>query len=277
MNSDFKKLSSPYKYWLYIFALFPVLIMIFLVFLDTEGISMVNARFTIENFSSIVQKSTLKAYYNSFKFASLSTFICIILGYLVAYRIFRSKFSNKFLILAILILPMWSNTLLRTEALGNIMEPNNIIQELFSRIGINISINLRGTEFAVILGLVITYLPFMILPVYSSLEKIDYSLEEAANDLGVNDFIKFWKVVFPLSMKGVITGSIMVFLPTMSGFVIPQVLGNGKILLIGNIIEQNFKNMSYNVGSLLAIIIIVVIFSLLIVISKIDKEGESLL
>jgi spermidine/putrescine transport system permease protein len=172
---------------------------------------------------------------------------------------------------------MWSNLLLRTEALGNLMEHNNIITDLLSRIGLNLSIGIKGTPLAVITGLVFTYLPFMILPVYTALEKIDYSLEEAALDLGLTPLQKFWKVIFPLSLKGVATGSILVFLPSMSGFAIPEILGSGNILLIGNVIEQAFRNMDYNFGSLLSIVILVFILGALLVVSKVDKEGETLL
>jgi spermidine/putrescine transport system permease protein len=164
--------------------------------------------------------------------------------------------------------------LLRTEALGNIMERHNIFTDL---LGIPGGFNLRGTGLAVLIGLVITYLPFMILPIYTALEKIDPSLEEAALDLGVTEMRKFWKVVFPLSIKGVITGCIMVFLPCLSGFAIPEILGNGNIMLIGNIIEQSFRNMSYNLGSLLAITILFFIFGSLMIVNKVDKEGGTLI
>jgi spermidine/putrescine transport system permease protein len=117
----------------------------------------------------------------------------------------------------------------------------------------------------------------MILPIYTALEKIEYSLEEAAIDLGANDLQKFWRVVFPLSFKGLITGSIMVFLPSMSGFAIPLILGKGKTVLVGTIIEQSFLSTHYNLGSLLAIILLVLILGSIFVVSKVDKEGETLL
>jgi spermidine/putrescine transport system permease protein len=169
---------------------------------------------------------------------------------------------------------MWSNLLLRTEALFNLMQSNNILTSIF---GTGLGIDIIGTPPAVIIGLVFTYLPFMILPIYTALEKIDYSLEEAALDLGLTPIEKFWKVIFPLSLKGVATGSILVFLPSMSGFAIPEILGAGNILLIGNVIEQAFRNMDYNFGSLLAIVILLFILGALLTVSKVDKEGETLL
>jgi spermidine/putrescine transport system permease protein len=167
--------------------------------------------------------------------------------------------------------------LLRTEALGNIMEPNNIISNLLSRIGIDISINIKGTDLAVLTGLVFNYMPFMILPIYTALEKIDPSVEEAALDLGVTDMHKFWKVVYPLSSKGIITGSIMVFLPSLSGFAIPEILGKGNIFMLGNLIQQKFVQMEYYYGAILAIIILILILGSLVIISRVDKEAETLL
>lgn len=277
MNDSFKKLSKPYELWLYVLALFPVIIMFILMFFETEGVTFDETIFSFNNFLVLGETSTLEAFWNSLKFAVLTTLITLFLGYIVAYRIFRSRFSNKFLILTMLILPMWSNLLLRIEALGNIMEPHNIITNLLSRINIDISISLKGTPMGVLIGLVITYLPFMILPIYTSLEKIDFSLEEAALDLGATETQKFWKVVFPMSSKGMITGSILVFLPSMSGFAIPEILGKGNILLAGNLIEQSFRNMRYYQGSIFAMIILFIILGSLLLINKIDKEGEILL
>lgn len=277
MNESFKKLAKPYQIWLYILALFPVVVMFGLMFFSTEGISFDEASFKLGNFSYLLEVATLQALGNSFIYAFITTFLTIILGYMVAYRIFRSRLTNKFIILVILILPMWSNLLLRTQALGNIMEPNNILSDLFGRIGINLSINILGKPIGVLVGLTITYLPFMVLPIYTSLEKIDFALEEAALDLGATELQKFWKVVFPLSIKGIITGSILVFLPSLSGFAIPEILGKSNILFIGNLIEQAFRNMRYYEGSIYAIIILIIIFAALMIINKVDKEGEILL
>lgn len=277
MNDSFKKLAKPYQIWLYVLALFPVIIMFLLTFMRTEGISFTEASLSFSSYEAFTQNDIWGSIITSFRFAAITTFATLILGYLVAYRIFRSKFKNKFLILVILILPMWSNILLRTVALGNIMEPNNMITDLLSKIGIEAGINIIGTEIAVLIGLIITYMPFMILPIYTSLEKIDYSLEEAAIDLGATDFKKFWKVIVPLSSKGIVTGSILVFLPSMSGFAIPEILGAGRFQLVGNIIEREFRNMDYNLGSLLAIIVLILILGSLFIINKVDKEGELLL
>jgi spermidine/putrescine transport system permease protein len=168
---------------------------------------------------------------------------------------------------------MWTNILLRINALASIFKENNILTDLLGIPGINII----GTDLAIILGMVFTYLPFIILPIYTSLEKIDPSLDEAALDLGLPNTKKFWFVIFPLSLKGVVSGSIMVLLPCLSGFAIPKILGEGNIILIGNIIEQSFINMSYNVGSVLAIVLLIIILGSIILVNKVDKEGETLL
>mgnify|MGYP000918758753 CR=1 FL=1 len=277
-KKDFRYLSTPYLIWLYALAVTPVIIMFVLMFLKTEGVTIdEETSLTLSNFSLLIEPSTVVAFYNSFKFGILTTITCIVLGYLVAYKIYRSHFGNKFLVLTVLILPMWSNMLLRTEALGNIMEPNNILADLLSRIGIDLYINIKGTDFAVLIGLVFNYLPFMILPIYTALEKIDPSLEEAALDLGLTEMNKFWKVVYPLSSKGIVTGSIMVFLPSLSGFAIPEILGKGNVFMLGNLIQQKFVQMEYFYGSILAIIILVLILGSLMILNKVDKEGETLL
>lgn len=274
MNKGFKIFAKPYIIWLALLAILPMFVMLILAFMYSEGLSFEEAYITLFQFQMLGEPSILTAFFNSFLYATLTTLISLVLGYFVAYNVHKSKFKNKFLILTILILPMWSNLLLRIEALGNLMEPNNIITNW---LGISSDLSIKGTMPAVIIGLVLTYMPFMILSIYTALEKIDYSLEEAALDLGLTPMQKFWKVIFPLSLKGVATGSILVFLPSMSGFAIPEFLGSGNILLIGNIIEASFRNMDYNLGSLLSVILLIIILGALIIVSKVDKEGETLL
>lgn len=278
MNKKFARLSTPYLYWLYILALFPALFMFILMFLDIpEGLDISNGlKFTLENFKQLSEPSTLIAFGNSFLYAFITTILSIVFGYLVAYRLFRSKFKNKFLVLVILILPMWTNILLRTESLAGFLNSNGNV--VLSLLGIkSAEFDLLGTPFAVIFGLFVTYVPFMVMPIFNSLEKIDKSIEEASLDLGLTETQKFFKVILPMSSKGIVTGSIMVFLPCLSGFAIPEILGRGNIVLIGNVIEASFKNMSYTIGSLLAVIILVVILLSIFIVSKIDKEGETLL
>lgn len=268
------RLARPYLFWLYLFAVLPMIIMFFLMFVDTEGVRFGGMVGSITNFTILTEKSTIVAFWNSLKYSFITTAICIFFGYLVAYCLYQSKLKNKYMVLILLILPMWTNILLRINALASVFKPNNIIQDL---LGLDHGIDIIGTDTAIILGMVFTYLPFMVMPIYTSLEKIDPLLHEAALDLGMTEFKKFWKVILPLSSKGIVSGSIMVLLPCLSGFAIPKILGDGNILLIGNIIEQSFINMSYNQGSVLAIVILIIILGSIIVINKVDKEGETLL
>ena len=278
MNRYFKKLSLPYLIFLIIFAILPMLFMTVLSFMDNEGTDFTDAVFTVSNFEQFAYKSTLVAFGNSLLYSFVTTLICAVLGYLVAYKIWRSHFKNKFLITTLLVLPMWSNILLRVNALEGILEPHNILTSIFSKMGWNITFKMiAGTPFAVILGLCATYLPLMILTIYSALEKVEKQYEEASLDLGLTPLVTFWKVILPLSSKGIVTGAIMVFLPCMSGFAIPEILGQGNVVLIGNVINDAFKNMNYNVGSLLAIVILIFILGAILIVNKVDEDGEGII
>jgi spermidine/putrescine transport system permease protein len=272
-NHRLDRMAKPYLYWLYIFACLPVFLMVFLMFVDTEGIRFEGMSLTFSNFTFLSNASVLTAFFNSFKYSILTTLICIFFGYLLAYTLHKSKIKNKYMVLLLLILPMWTNILLRINALASVFKSANIISDIFNIKGLDII----GTDIAIILGMVFTYLPFIVLPIYTSLEKVDFSLEEAALDLGMTETAKFWKVIVPLTMSGVLSGSMMVLLPCLSGFAIPKVLGQGNILLIGNIIEQNFMTMSYNLGAVLAVVLLVIILGSILIVNKFDKEGETLI
>jgi spermidine/putrescine transport system permease protein len=239
-----------------------------------SSVSVSELTISFSHFRLLLESSTLIAFRNSLVFATLTTLLSFVFGYFIAYEIKLSKFKNKFILLTIVILPMWSNLILRTESLANIMSENNILKSL---LGFNLFGNISGTGLAVLFGLVFTYMPFMILSVYTALEKIDFALEEAALDLGLSPIKKFWKVVFPLSLKGVVTGSIMVFLPTLAGFAIPKILSRGQIVFIGTIIENKFVYTNYNHGALLAVVILFFILGSILLLTKFDKEGETLL
>ena len=273
--NSYKHLSKPYTIWIMVLVFIPMLALIVLGFTDmTSNISFSNINFTLENFDMFGEKSIVTAFSNSLTYAFLTTIISFIIGYLLAYIIYRSKFNNKFAIMTIMILPMWSNLILRIDALANIMNENNILVDLigFSPLG-----GLIGTPTGIIIGMVFTYVPFMILPIYTALEKIDPSLDQASSDLGLTPLKTFLYVTFPLSFKGVITGAIMVFLPTFSGFAIPKILSRGNMVFLGNIIETKFNYTIFNDGALLAASMLLVIFAAILLIRKFDKEGETLL
>ena len=267
------RLARPYLVWLYVLAVLPMIIMVFLMFVDSEGVNLVGMTPSIEKFQILTDISTIIGFFNSIKYSLITTAICIFFGYLVAYNLYKSKLKNKYLVLLLLILPMWTNVLLRINALASIFSENNILTDIFGIKGLDIF----GTDIAIVLGMVFTYLPFIVLPIYTSLEKIDPLLHEAALDLGMTELKKFWYVVVPLSSKGILSGSIMVLLPCLSGFAIPKILGEGNVLLIGYIIEQQFVNMTYNTGSVLAVLLLIIILGAILIISKVDKEGETLL
>ena len=275
MNKEFKVLARPYQVWLGILVFIPIIAMIFISFSNLDSsVTFADIAISFSHFKLLLESSTLVAFRNSLVFATATTLISMVLGYFIAYEIKKSKIKNKFVLLTVIILPMWSNLILRTGSLADIMSENNILKSI---IGFNLLGNISGTWMAVLFGLVFTYMPFMILSVYTALEKIDFAYEEAALDLGLRPIKKFWKVVFPLSLKGVVTGSIMVFLPTLAGFAIPKILSKGQILFIGNIIESKFINTNYNHGSLLAVVILIFILGSIFLLTKFDKEGETLL
>jgi len=284
MNKKFRPWGIGYIAWLVIFAIIPMLIMVALTIVDCEGVDFKNSSLSLISFDIFASSSegvsaTVIAFANSILYAIITCVCCIVLGYIIAYKIFRSHFKNKFLVITLLILPMWSNILLRIYALKSAMEEANIVISLLQSWGFeNVhGILLAGRPIGVIIGLIVTYLPFMVLTIYTALEKVEYSLEEAALDLGLTEMKKFWKVVFPLSVKGIVTGSIMVFLPCISGFAIPEILGYGDIVLIGNIIDQLFRDMNYNSGALLAIVILFFILGSILLVNKFDKDGETLI
>lgn len=254
----------------------PLIAMIILSFANTEGLDFSTFEFSFENIKNLFSSEYLIAFWNSIKIAAITTFICFLIGYPVAYIISTSKIKHKMALIMVIILPMWSNMLLRIMALEKVFTSKFIIDVL--KIGGDSGMGLNGTMFAVIFGSVMMYLPFMILPIFTTLEKMDKSLIEASNDLGLGRVKTFIKTIFPLSMKGVFSGVIMVFLPSATGFVVTERLGAGKIIMIGNIIEQMFKKtFNYNMGSLLSLFVLIIIMGSLILISKTDKDGETLL
>jgi spermidine/putrescine transport system permease protein len=250
--------------------------------MNTDGVSFVGATWTTaawEKMFSFADPTNLKILGDTFLYALIATVICFLIGYPMAYIVARSPFSNKFVILILTIIPMWSNSLLRNVALKNILSETNILDNLLSRIGLSFSIVFanqdQATFISIIIGLVLTYLPFMILPIYTVIEKIDESLLEASMDLGANRVRTFAKVTFPLSMKGVTTGIIMVFLPCFSGFAIQKLLSSGTVYVLGSLIEANYIH-DINFVSMLSIVILFLIFGSMMIVAKVDKEGATL-
>lgn len=239
--------------------------------------SISNYHFTFQNFEKLADLSFLKTFGRSILYAFIATVLCILIGYPIAYFISSSHFKHKYLILLIFIMPMWTNMLLRIQTINNLLSENSFLSNVF-----HISLNLTNHKaLKIILVMTIVYLPFMILPIYTVLEKIDKSYVEAANDLGANPKKSFFKITLPLSLKGVVSGVMMVFLPAAMGFTIPQIVTNGdpNYRMVGQLIERQFKSSHtfFNIGSLWSLIIIIFVLGSLYIISKIDEEGETLL
>lgn len=272
----YRKLATPYLIWSIILTILPILLMLGMSFLDMEGLSFSTARISISSFQKTFNREYLIAFTNSIKLAAIATLLCVIIGYPVAYIVSKLNIANKFSFLLILILPMFTNMLLRVNTINRLLLPEGFMKNVFG-----ISLNFSGTEVAVVLVMVIVYLPFMIFPIFTVLEKIDPSLLEASKDLGANDFQSFLQVTLPLSLKGVSSGIIMVFLPSATGFTIPYIVSRGNIKLIGNIIEEKLgltnQTVDYPVGSLISILILIIVMGALYVISRVDSEGETLL
>lgn len=271
----FKSLVRPYILWSFLLIVVP-LILIVLYSVTTGGNSLVNIQFTFDNFKKIAEPIYLQVFVRSFKLGIITTGICLVVGYLLAYQI--TKFSEKvqsLLILAVTI-PMWINTLLRTYAWISLLSDNGIINSILTAIGLD-PVTMMYTDFSVIIGLVCDLLPFMVIPIHTSLAKMDKSLIEASYDLGAHKWQTFWKVIFKMSIPGVINGITMVFLLAISTFVIPKLLGGGQYVLIGNLIEEQFVSVGdWNFGSAISLILAVVILIMIRVTKKMEKmEGGS--
>ena len=275
---NFKRYSIPYVIWLGVLVIFPLIILTLISFSATKySLTFNSFRLSIEHAESVFTAQNVEAFWNSIKLAFLATIGCVLLGYPVAYIVSMSKLKNKYLAIILILFPMWICMLLRLKIINNMLSEGGLLESFFG-----ISLNLSGTQFAVVLVMILMYMPFMILPIFTQLQKIDRSLFEASQDLGANPFKTFVKVTLPLSMKGVTSGIIMVFLPAATGFAIPEIIGNGKINLIGNVIENYISGAKgvatqYNVGCMISLVIIFLVFGSLMIINKVDAEGETLL
>jgi len=254
----FKGFAIPYFIWLAILVVLPIVVMLVLTFFKTDGSDFSTAVFSLEAYSRLADPSILKALLNSLYVAFMTVIICLILGYPTAYFISFSNIKHKLLILLIIIVPMWSNSMLRIVSWLRLLSTDTFK-----------AMNIIGSNGAVIFVSVTTYLPFMIFPIYTVLEKLDRGLLEAAKDLGTPRFKSFLKITLPLSLSGIVSGVMMVFLPAATGFAISKAVGQGKIILIGNLLQSVFEKNNFNFGSLLSlfvsisIIIIIVLFNLI--------------
>lgn len=261
----YRRLTSPYLLWALIFVLVP-LVMTFYYAFSLDG------SFSLVNFQRFFTGPALVTLVKSLRVAFLSTLICLALGYPMAYFIAQTSIRFRPMAMTLIIIPMWMNFLLRTYSWMTLLSRKGIISTILVSLGMG-PVDLLYTEYAVILGMVYNFLPFMVLPIYTSLSKMDRSLVEAANDLGANRLQTFRRVTFPLSLPGVFSGISMVFIPAISTFEISTLLGGNKTNLIGNVIEQQFTvTGNWNYGFSMAVILMV--FLVLSLLFTKEEEGE---
>lgn len=275
MKDRTKCFAYPYVVWIFLFIALPSFLVLLYSITTKESNGLTTIHFTLENFKKFFNPMYLNILWDSIYLAAISTIICLLLGYPAAFIISSAPISRRNTLLFLCILPMWMNMLLRTYAWMTILGNNGILNNFFSFLGLP-KVSMLYTRGATVMGMVYNFLPFMILPIYTALSKMDKGLLEAADDLGANRKTVFRKVILPLSMPGVISGIIMVFMPAVSTFIIPQLLGGNKNMMIGNLVEKLFiLNGDWNFGSAISIVMMLIILLSMSVMNKfdIDKEG----
>ncbi len=283
--------ASPYTLWMVVFTVVPCVLILYYSFTDSAG------AFTLDNFKNfwdsnytvnklyeqmgpqyavLVQRGTVNVgtLVYSLWMALLCTVICLMMGYPAAYFMADREMKIGSTLVVLFIIPMWMNFLLRTVAWMTLLEDQGLINSLLKALGFQ-GVQLMYNDGAVLLGMVYNFLPFMVFPIYTSLTKMDGKLLEAAQDLGANRFNTFWRVTAPLSVPGVISGVTMVFMPSVTTFFIPRILGGGNTMMFGDLIENRFLTEgNWNLGSALSLIMMVLILISLSILRKADPEGE---
>lgn len=275
MKDRTKYFAYPYIIWIVLFIVFPSFLVLLYSITTKESNGLTTIQFTLENYKKFFDPLYINILWDSMYLAAISTAVCLILGYPAAYIISKTHISKRNTLLFLCILPMWMNMLLRTYAWMTILGNNGIINNILTFLGLP-TFNMLYTRGATVMGMVYNFLPFMILPIYTALSKMDVGILEAADDLGADKYVKFRKIILPLSMPGVISGIIMVFMPAVSTFIIPQLLGGNKSMMIGNLVEKLFiLNGDWNFGSSISIIMMIIILISMSIMNKfdVDKEG----
>lgn len=265
-----KYFSAPYLVWMVVFIAVPLLMIVYFAFTTDDG------NFTIKYVSDVGQYANI--FVRSIWLSLIATAVCLVIAYPVAFILSRMDKHKQGTMLMIVMLPMWMNFLLRTYAWMTILGNNGIINHLLNLAGLD-SVKLINTSGAVVLGMVYNYLPFMILPLYSVMEKIDKSLFEASADLGCSSVSTLFRVVIPLSVPGITSGITMVFVPAISTFIISRMLGGGSNLLIGDLIEMQFLGNAYNphLGASISLVLMVIILVIMTVMNQFDPDEQVLM
>lgn len=278
MKNKQAPLAIPYVIWMALFVVAPIIMVVVYAFTAADG------GFTLANFSSIGDYAVV--FGRSFRLALIATLVCLLIGYPISYMMSREGPRFQRVAMVLIMLPMWMNFLLRTYSWISILENNGLLNQLFRSIGVIDLYNsvmgtdieyfrMIGTSGAVVLGMVYNYLPFMILPIYSVIIKLDKSLIEAARDLGANSFHVFRRVILPLSLPGVLSGITMVFVPSVSTFAISKMLGGGTQMMLGDLIEQQFLGGAYNpqLGAAISLVMMVIVVVCMWIMNRFG-EGE---
>lgn len=273
-----KWLVMPYALWALVFSIIPIVLIAIYSFCSRSPYGDIIYEFTWDNYKRFLEPIYLNVLWRSVVLAAQSTIICFLLGYPMALIIARSPVKKRSLMILLFILPLWTNFLLRTYAWMVLLRDQGVINQMLIALGIiQAPMNLMYTNGAVLLGMVYNFLPFMVLPIYAVLAKLDHSLIEAAEDLGATSLKVFMKVVFPLSLPGVISGTIMVFMPAVSTFIISDLLGGGQTILLGNLIQNQFLvARNWQFGSSISIIMISMILICMAIMGKYQEEGGEL-
>ena len=278
MKNKLSWFAVPYVGWMALMVVIPILIMVVYAFTTAEF------QGTLENFAEMGAYTSV--FLRSFRLALIATLVCLLIGYPVSYWMAREGAGFQRVAMALIMLPMWMNFLLRTYSWMSILENNGLLNQVFQKTGLLRLYNglfgtnldyfpMMNTQGAVVLGMVYNYLPFMILPIYSVIVKLDGSLVEAARDLGADGFNVFRRVILPLSLPGVLSGITMVFVPSVSTFAISKMLGGGTELLLGDLIEQQFLGGAYNpqLGAAISLVMMVIVVVCMVVMNRFG-EGE---
>lgn len=263
-----KLLGTPYFLWSIVFILIPLGMVFYYGLTDRSG------AFTLDNIISITTAEHAKALWLALLLSLVATALCLLLAYPLAMILCNMGVNQHSFIVLIFILPMWMNFLLRTMAWQTLLEKTGVINSILNFLHLP-ALKIINTPYAIVLGMVYNFLPFMVLPIYNALSKIDRNIIHAAKDLGANNIQVFFKITLPLSVPGIISGITMVFIPALTTFVISKLLGGSKILLIGNVIEEEFTQASnWHLGSGLSIVLMLFIIVNMVLSAIFDKDGE---
>ncbi len=269
-------LLSPHVVWCVLFIVAPLLFVAYYAFTGRgEGGDFSDGAFTLQNFLSVFTDGDyLGTFLSSLALALISTVICLLIAYPTAYFLSKLKVNHQRLMTVLLMLPMWMNFLVRTYTLTQLLDNNGLIARFLGLFGIT-TVQFLGTNFAVVLGMVYNYLPYMIVPIYTVMSKLDNRLIEAAADLGANSAKTLVRVVLPLTLSGIISGITMVFVPSISTFYVAKAMSNGSISLIGDIIETQFGALNYTMGSTLSFILMLLILISMFIMNRFgdDEKG----